>query len=179
MPAIRLFAASILLSASPALAAPADFHAGPVIPAFGKVASIESDQPLPAGAVWKHGFDVARADKATLNRGLESAARFVNMMAESGVSGDRLKVAVVIHGPAVFDVARASRYAAKYPKSENPNAALIAALLAAGVDIWVCGQSAAGQDVAKSDLLPGVKMALSAMTAHAELQRQGYSINPF
>ena len=39
--------------------------------------------------------------------------------------------------------------------------------------------SAAAQDVTNADLQPGVKMALSAITAHAELQRQGYSLNPF
>ena len=48
-----------------------------------------------------------------------------------------------------------------------------------GVRFIVCGQSAAGQGVAKSELLPGVEMALSAMTAHALLQQQGYTVNPF
>jgi len=28
-------------------------------------------------------------------------------------------------------------------------------------------------------LLPGVEMALSAMTAHAILQQEGYTLNPF
>ena len=48
-----------------------------------------------------------------------------------------------------------------------------------GVYIYVCGQSAAYYDVATEDLLPGVDMALSAMTAHTMLQQQGYAINPF
>ena len=43
----------------------------------------------------------------------------------------------------------------------------------------MCGQSAAGQGVKKTDLLPGVELALSAMTAHALLQQQGYTLNPF
>jgi hypothetical protein len=33
--------------------------------------------------------------------------------------------------------------------------------------------------VAAEQLIPGVKMALSAMTAHAQLQQQGYTLNPF
>jgi hypothetical protein len=33
--------------------------------------------------------------------------------------------------------------------------------------------------VKTEDLLPGVEMALSAMTAHALLQQQGYTFNPF
>ncbi|QNM83908.1 DsrE family protein [Sphingomonas sabuli] len=175
-----LIAAAIgLAAASPAVAAPQDFHAGPAIPAFGKVARVDSDMALPADATWKHSFDVAAGDKGKFNRGLESAARLANMMAEAGVAGDRMRIAIVVHGPAVLDVANARRYAAAYPGAANPNAALVAALVAAGMDVWVCGQSAVGQDVAKADLLPGVKMAVSAMTAHAELQRQGYSINPF
>jgi intracellular sulfur oxidation DsrE/DsrF family protein len=43
----------------------------------------------------------------------------------------------------------------------------------------VCGQSAAFNDVTNEDLLPGVHMALSAMTAHAQLQQEGYTLNPF
>lgn len=172
-------AAALAFVAAPSAAAPADFHAGRAIPGFGKVASVDSDMALPATATWKHSFDVSEGKAARFNRSIDSAARFVNMMDEAGIGRDRVKVAVVIHGPAVFDVVGAARYAGKYPGASNPNEALVAALLAHGVDIWVCGQSAAAQDVAKTDLLPGVKMALSAITAHAELQRQGYSLNPF
>ncbi|VVS99449.1 hypothetical protein ERY430_40383 [Erythrobacter sp. EC-HK427] len=35
------------------------------------------------------------------------------------------------------------------------------------------------QGVEHDDLIEGVEMALSAMTAHALLQQQGYTINPF
>jgi len=34
-------------------------------------------------------------------------------------------------------------------------------------------------DVGKDDLLPGVERVLSAMTLHALLQQQGYTLNPF
>ncbi|HCE21170.1 MAG TPA: hypothetical protein DF282_01490, partial [Hyphomonas sp.] len=47
------------------------------------------------------------------------------------------------------------------------------------VRIILCGQTAAYRDIEKSDLLPGVEIALSAMTAHAKLQQDGYSLNPF
>ncbi len=52
-------------------------------------------------------------------------------------------------------------------------------MLEAGVRFIVCGQSAAGQGVANDDLIDGVEVALSAMTAHALLQQQGYTVNPF
>ena len=35
------------------------------------------------------------------------------------------------------------------------------------------------QGVANEDLLPGIEVGLSAMTAHALLQQQGYTVNPF
>ena len=134
------------------------------------VADVQSALPVPADAVLRHTFDVAkRAEDGELNRTLVSAARFINMHARAGVHADRIKVAVVVHGTAVHDVA-----------GEAPaSAGLVAALVDQGVRILVCGQSAAYYDVKSDDLLPGVEMALSAMTAHALLQQQGYTLNPF
>lgn len=158
----------------------ASFHGGTVIPAFGKVASVtDADMRIPAGTEFHIAFDVATAKEATLNRTLESAARFLNMQVEAGVPAERIHLAIVVHGPATFDVAGAEAYERKYPGAENLNAALVDALIKAGVRIIVCGQSAAGQGVKKTDLLPGVELALSAMTAHALLQQQGYTLNPF
>jgi len=56
---------------------------------------------------------------------------------------------------------------------------LIKALTGKGVRIIVCGQSATYYDIENEDLLPNVEMALSAMTAHALLQQDGYTLNPF
>ena len=91
------------------------------------------------------------------------------MHARAGIDTDRIKLAIVVHGKAVHDVAMAS----------ESNAGLIAALVEHGVSIIVCGQSAAYYDIATDELLPGVDMAISAMTAHALLQQQGYTLNPF
>lgn len=59
------------------------------------------------------------------------------------------------------------------------SADLVATLVDHGVRIYVCGQTAAYYSVATDDLLPGVDMALSAMTMHALLQQQGFTLNPF
>ena len=61
----------------------------------------------------------------------------------------------------------------------NPNVALIDALREKGVRIIICGQSAAAYGVKKDDFYTGVELALSAMTAHALLQQDGYTVNPF
>ena len=101
------------------------------------------------------------------------------MHARAGVKPDRLHAAVVLHGPAVWDVTLAGAYGRHRKGGTNATQPLVEALLAAGVEVIVCGQSAASQGVTHADLLPGVRMALSAMTAHLLLQRQGYLLNPF
>lgn len=156
------------------------FHAGTVIKDFGPVATVEGHEPIPASATFSVAFDVAEAAKpGAINRTLESAARFVNMHAEAGVPRDAVRVAVVVHGPASFDLTNSAIYGKKHDGAANANLAAIAALIDNGVEIHLCGQSAAGQGITRADLAPGVKLALSAMTAHALLQQHGYTLNPF
>lgn len=89
-----------------------------------------------------------------------------------------MKVAVVLHGPAGKDTLRNEAYKAKFGVS-NPNLPLIDELSAAGVDMYLCGQTAARSQLPKSDIAPAVKLALSAMTVMATLpQQQGYTIMP-
>lgn len=146
------------------------FSAGPIFTDYGPVADIDVTWPIAPDTTFRHSFDVAtRAKEGELNRSLVSAARFMNMNARTGIGADRIRVVIVVHGKATLDMA----------DEMSVNAALIAALIDHGVQIVVCGQSAAYYDVATEDLLPGVKMALSAMTAHAVLQQQGYTLNPF
>lgn len=70
-------------------------------------------------------------------------------------------------------------YAKQHSGAVNANRALVKALVDHGVKFYICGQSAAYFDLTNASLLPGVDMALSAMTAHAILAQQGYSENPF
>lgn len=146
------------------------FTTGPVIEDYGPVANIDITWPVPQDAVFRHSFDAAkRADDGELNRTLVSAARFINMHARAGVDADRIKVAVIVHGEALRDITSGT----------TSSGGLVAALIDHGVRIIVCGQSAAYYGVTTDSLLPGVEMALSAMTAHALLQQQGYTLNPF
>lgn len=172
-------AATALISSGPAAAGPDAFSNGPVFRAGGAVAKVTSEMAIPAGMDFKVAFDVGTGKPGSLNNGIDTAARFVNMMAGSGVEMSRLHPAIVVHNSAIFDVTKAARYGAEYGGADNPTTDLVAELVAKGVPIYVCGQTAAMLDVQKSDLLPGVKMATSAITAHAVLQRQGYTVNPF
>lgn len=177
-PAIAALAAGLLMS-GPAFAGEDAFSTGPVFTEFGPAAAVETDFDVPQNMTLRTSFDVSKgADAGSRNRTFESAARFINMHARSSLALDKMNLAIVVHGSAVHDVAVASHYA-EAVGGENANVELIAALTGQGVRVIVCGQSAAYYDVENAELLPGVEMALSAMTAHAVLQQQGYAVNPF
>lgn len=170
------------LATAPVWAGPDAFQPGSVIEAFGPIAPVENAMTIPPGTGFRVVFDAAtpvEAGEMTLQ--LVSAARFINMNAAAGVPPEAIHVAIVVHGGAVRDMARTrpGEPDPARPGTEPANAALIAALIAHGAEIYVCGQSAAYHDVGAEDLLPGVTMALSAMTAHALLQQDGYTLNPF
>ena len=180
---LSLIIAALIMSATPAFAGPDAFKQGQTIPEFGKIAEVKVDQPVYRHHKFKVLFDVSKqADAGELNRNLVSAARFINMHTAAGVKEKNIKIAIVLHGGAAKDVTRADYYKGAQEgadKKENANAALVKALTEHGVDFYVCGQTAAYYDIKNEDLLPDVKMALSAMTAHALLQQKGYTLNPF
>ncbi len=158
----------------PSAAGPDAFVDGPRVPSFGKSAPVAAEA-FPAGATFKIAFDVSTPSEGeAVSRQLDSPARLLNMLALAGVPDDQAAVAIVVHGKAALDLVTDARRG-----SPNPNAPLIAELVAAGADIQLCGQTAVHYDIGPDDLLPGVKLSLSAMTSHAQLQEQGFSLNPF
>lgn len=169
---------ALVAIATPAWAGMEQFKQGPVITNAGAVARVDSDLPLAAGLDYKVDFDIGKGTPAEVNMDLDSVARLINMLAASGVPMSKIHPAVVVWSAGMFDVTKQARYGKEYGGAINPNMALVAELIAKGVPIYVCGQSAAQHDVLKSDLLPGVKMALSGMTTHAMLHQQGYLVNP-
>lgn len=148
------------------------FTPGPLIEGQGPNALVPGMTPLPAGIRLKVSFDVSDAgEDGKANKTLVSAARFLNMHVRAGVDPDHVAAAVIAHGKAVGDLTRDA--------ASTPNGPLVDSLLQHNARIIVCGQSAAAYGVSKEDLLPGVELALSAMTAHAMLQQDGYTLNPF
>jgi intracellular sulfur oxidation DsrE/DsrF family protein len=134
---------------------------------------------LPKDAVWKHAFDAAVAGGGEVNGGLGRADAFREIMEDAGAASDQITVAVVVHGKAIFDVVNATRHASEVEGSDHPNSVLVERIIDSGGEIWVCARAAASHDVGDDDLLPGVRFAPSAMSAHAELQRRGFSLNPY
>ncbi|BDI62007.1 DsrE family protein [Qipengyuania nanhaisediminis] len=170
-PIFAAFLAMLLASPANAQADLSAFETGPVFDDFGPHAPVEMTRPLAQFERFAIAFDVARkAEDGTRNRGFESAARFLNMHVGAGVLEDRIELAVVVHGSAVHDLVA---------REGNGSAEMVRAMIDAGVRFIVCGQSAAAHGVTNDALIEGVEMDLSAMTAHALLQQQGYTLNPF
>ncbi len=120
-------------------------------------------------------FDIDKSsdDKSEVNTYIEVAARFLNMHVNAGMKQEQLKAAMTIHAGAAQDVLTNDAYKAKFGV-DNPNLKLINALTAAGVDVIVCGQSAAKNNMSREDINPNVKIALSATTALIQYQNKGY-----
>lgn len=172
-----------LMLAAPALAdGHADGHA--TKPKAEEPAPVTSDITLPADAEWKHSFDAYKSEAGKPNGAFARALAFHRLMEKEGIAPEQVKTAIVVHGPAVFDVVNDARYGEKYPGEDgealrNQNYNNVAELISRGAEIWVCGVAAAYHGVGNADLLEGVKMAPSGTVAHAELQRRGFTINPY
>lgn len=175
MTAIRftiLAAAGALLATAAGAQDMSAFRTGPIFEEFGAHAPVEGVETFAPDAAFAIAFDVADQAKAgTRNRGFESAARFINMHASHAVDPANMRVAVVVHGNAVHDLLD--------DEAGNGSHYMVTQLLDYGVRFIVCGQSAAAHGLAEADFIPGVELALSAMTAHAQLQQAGYTVNPF
>ncbi|MGB1262359.1 MAG: DsrE family protein [Cognaticolwellia sp.] len=155
------------------------FSAGPVIENFGKHAKVQQDLVLDKNASFKVAFDISEQAKVgEVNRKIDTLARFINMHVANGVEAKNIHLALVVHGKAGFDLVKNSLYQEKFLHN-NANSALLTALMKNQVQVYLCGQSAAYFGISNNMLQPGIHMALSAMTAHAVLHNQGYSVNPF
>lgn len=155
-----------------------DFKDGPVILGFGKHAAVTTST-VNQQTTLKVAFDVgAAAEGGEINKRFDSLARFINMNVASGVAKENIQLALVVHGKASFDLLDHATYQ-KLHKQDNPNKALIQALLTNNVRVILCGQTASAYDISLAQLIEGSEIELSAMSAHAFLQSQGYTVNPF
>ncbi|MGB5436483.1 MAG: DsrE family protein [Maribacter sp.] len=154
---------------------------GPVITDFGSVWEIESpDFATDSSKQFKAVFDIMDSpdDPVAFNEKIETAARFLNMHAQSGVPASQLKIALVVHNKASKDIISNEAYQ-KHFGTNNPNYDLVKALLNAGGQIIFCGQSSLARGFPKEELIEGVQLSLSAMTALIQLQDDDYKLIKF
>lgn len=142
----------------------------------------ESDRPVmqfPATGSWKQSFDSTRGKPGAVNRELRAALYVYSMLKEQGVSPKQIDVAIVVHGSATFDFLSPDSYRAHYGDFENPNGKLLDDFLGLGGEVWMSRFGLEYRQFTANDLLPGVGIAPAGLVAHAELNRRGFSLNPF
>ena len=168
-----------MLSSTIPVAAKESFTTGPVFKEYGENVLIENGLPKASSQRFKVVFDISDQSPAgQANRQFNSVARFINMHVRAGVEKENIDLAMVVHGKASFDLMNDEAHLKKF-ETANGSTRLIKLLSKFGVKVILCGQSARYHGIEKSDLHQEVQISLSAMTANALLQQQGYTLNPF
>jgi intracellular sulfur oxidation DsrE/DsrF family protein len=174
-----LFISVLSVTTLSAMAAKQTFKDGPVIHVHGKHTSVKQDLKLNKTAILKVAFDLGeQSEPDKFSRKINGLARFINMHVANGFALKNIQLALIAHGKGSFDLMSNAAHQTRF-KRDNPNIELLNSLLKNNVKLYLCGQSAAYNEISNDDLHKGVEMALSAMTAHAVLQNQGYTLNPF
>ena len=154
---------------------------GPIINGYGAVWDVtHPDYKTRIGTDFKVVFDIMNSpeDPSTLNKSIETAARFMNMHARSGVKPENMKVMLVVHNKASKDILANTGYRKRFG-TDNPNAEMIAQLMEAGVQFVFCAQSSLSRNIPIEEAIEGVQLALSAMTALIQAQNDGYRLIKF
>ncbi len=161
---------------------PGQQPSGPVIQSTGM--SIKVDNPtfvVPDGHVFKAVFviDAGGSDSVKVNAQLTTIARFYNLHVRHGYPVERVRAAAVVHGSGWQALLTESAFAARFGGMPNPSKRLVEELLQHGAQLVLCGQTAGSRGIRREELIPGVKVAISAMTALNVLQADGYQFNPW
>jgi len=153
---------------------------GPVIQSTGMSIKVDNLTFMaPAGHVFKAVFDINVGDSVKVNEQLNTLARFHNVHARHDYPEARVKTAAVVHGSGWIALLTDSAFAARFGGKPNPSRRLVEELMQHGAQLVLCGQTAGARNVRREELLPGVKVAISAMTAMNVLQADGYRFNPW
>ena len=172
----------LVLRAAAQAPLPGQQMSGPVVQSTGM--SFKVDDPtftIPAGHVFKAFFviNAGGGDTVKVNEQVMTIARYFNLHARNGVAAERVKAAAVFHGNGWPALLNDSAFAARFGGKPNPSRRLVEELLQSGATLVLCGQTAGNRGIHREELLPGVKVAISAMSATVFLQSEGYQLVPW
>ena len=105
--------------------------------------------------------------------GLAEVARVINLHVASGVPLKKISVVIVIHAGALKAFGTNVYYKEKF-KTDNPNIKVVDELKKLGAKFIACGQAMNFLEVKKEDMLPDVKVSLTAQTVISSYQLKGY-----
>ncbi len=134
-------------------------------------------EPPRAGA--KIVFDITADSPPTeINKGIERAARMINLYGAAGLKPEDLKLTLVLHGGATKSILKDEFYSQRFGTSSNPNLPLICELQSAGVEIFVFGQALNYKGFPNSAVADNVSVAVAALTVIVNRQLDGYAYVP-
>jgi intracellular sulfur oxidation DsrE/DsrF family protein len=174
------FAAGLFFTGLVAVAG-AQQQSGPVLMRGGKHYPVPNPTfAAPADQSYKIAWDVkvAATKPDSVNAAFDVPARFLNQSAAIGVPRANVHIAIVVHGTAGDELLSNAEYRAR-KGVDNPNIPLLEEMSNAGVQIILCGQTMGSRKMTRDQILPFVKVSPSAVWAHAVLQKQGFTTNPF
>ncbi|NKI98235.1 DsrE family protein [Novosphingobium sp. SG707] len=99
----------------------------------------------------------------------------LNGLIAAKVPASHISFAMILYGAAADAVLSDAEYRKKY-NIDNPNKVIFNALRQAGVRMMVCGQWAAGRNIARDQLLPGIEVAEAATLVQITYANDGYAV---
>lgn len=150
----------------------------PIIAKFGGVLPRPKavDQPKSGSKVV---FDTTADSKAgEVNKGLDRAARLLNLYGVAGLNAKDVRITVVLHGEATKAALGQKAYAERFQVETNPNLILIRELQKVGVEVVVCGQALQYKGFSDNEVAEKLAIVASALTAVINRQADGYSYVP-
>lgn len=153
----------------------------PIIPNYGGIFDIEKSEDIPDRNMnYNIVVEIATGSENPheLNFSLNNVARLINLHAQAGITKDKIKVIVAIHGEAAYSTLNNEGYEKKY-STNNPNLNLLTELKNAGVELYICGQSLIARKIDQKNIAPELKVALSMLTTVTTYQLKGYAYLKF
>jgi len=164
-------------SATPPVADPSLLF--PIIEGYGGVVAV-ADAVEPPRAGMKLVLDVTSEAKKPeeINKGLDRAARLLNLYGAAGLKASDISITIVLHGEATKSVLSDEAWESRLQMKHNPNLPLIRLLQKAGVEVIVCGQALSYKKIERGEVAGEIPVAAAALTVLLNRQADGFAYVP-
>ena len=151
----------------------------PIIEGYGGVVAV-ADAVEPPRAGMKLVLDVTSEAKKPeeVNKGLDRAARLLNLYGTAGLKASDISITVVLHGEATKSVLSDEAWESRLQMKHNPNLPLIRLLQKAGVEVIVCGQALSYKKIERGEVAGEIPVAAAALTVLLNRQADGFAYVP-
>jgi intracellular sulfur oxidation DsrE/DsrF family protein len=148
---------------------------------FSGVVPVSNPDEIPDPTLnYKLLFELVDNNKATeakdINHGLVEICRIINLHVASGIPVKNITPIIVVHAGALHSFYTRDIYQKKY-NADNPNIAIVDELIKkTGARFIACGQAMNFFDVPREEMIPQVKVSLTAQTVLSHYQLIGYKL---